>query len=142
MGDCVFSLCHLFDGLLLGLITGVISGLYTAFVAERIQRFYQIRNDALRRVRSIDFMSDDENFKIQRTNPQLGEAQREFVLLSSELYGLGHTKAGDAINKMINEFIPIISAHSIPPNFDETYSRWQKELRELPPSRWIYYRPW
>src|ERR1041385_3927957 len=96
--------------------------LYTAFVAERIQRFYQIRNEALRRVRSIDFMSDDDSFKIRRTNPQLGEAQREFVLLSSELYGLGHTRAGSAINKMVDEFIPIISAHSIPPNFDETYS--------------------
>lgn len=126
----------------MGLITGVISGLYTAFVSERIQRFYQIRNEALRRIRSVDYVLDDANFKASRTNKQLADAQREFTLLSSELYSLGHSEAGDALNSMTKEFGPIFGAREIPDNFDETYLRWQQQLRRLPPSRWQYYRPW
>jgi hypothetical protein len=124
------------------MITGVMSGLYTAFVSERVQRFYQIRNEALRRIRSIDFIFDDPNFKATRTNMQLADAQHEFGLLASELYGLGHKRAGDVLKKMANEFASIGSMPSVPSDFEETYSRWQTELRGLPPSRWVYYRPW
>jgi len=126
----------------MGIVTGVISGLYTAFVSERIQRFYQIRNEALRRIRSIDFMFGDANFKTSRTNVQLADASREFSLLTSELYSLGHRRAGDVLNQMAKEFVSIMAASSIPSDFDETYAKWQKELRNVPPSRWVYYRPW
>jgi hypothetical protein len=126
----------------MGVVTGVLSGLYTAFVSERIQRFYQIRNEALRRIRSIDFIFDDPNFKASRTNMQLADAQREFDLLASELDSLGHKRAANVLRKIANECASIQALPSVPSDFDKTYSRWQTELRGLPPSRWVYYHPW
>jgi hypothetical protein len=142
MTNCGFSLCHFFDALLMGMITGILSGLYTAFVSERIQRFYQIRNEALRRIRSIEFILNDSNFKVSRTNVQLGDSQRELRLLTSELDGLGHKRAGAVLRNIANECVSIQTMPFVPSNFNETYSTWQTELREMPPSRWVYYRPW
>lgn len=141
MNNCVFSLCHLFDGLLLGIITGVISGLYTAVVAERVSRFNSAKSDALRSVRSVDYVIGDPAFK-KRTNEQLISAQTEFMLLGAELRGFRQGKAADELDVVRDEFGPFILAPQLFEAFGDQYADWQKRIRKIRPSRWQFFKPW
>lgn len=75
-------------GLLGALVTGVVSGLYSGAVIARYSRFSNLRAEALRIVRSIDYMQEPAGMVIGNT-----ERVSELPLIASDLAFLGHKAA-------------------------------------------------
>lgn len=75
-------------GLLGALVTGVVSGLYSGVVIARYSRFSNLRSEALRLVRSIDYMQEPVSLVVANA-----EGVSKLPLIASDLAFLGHKAA-------------------------------------------------
>jgi hypothetical protein len=84
--------------LFLGIPIGIISGLYTGIIVTRYARFAELRNEALRIIRSIDFMQESSFIQINNDH----DVSR-LILISSDMVFLRHSKAGELVNQLSKE---------------------------------------
>ena len=77
------------ENIIIGVMTGIISGGYTGLVISKYILFTSLRREALRIIRRIDYI-DGQGYSNYESLP-------EMVLISSDLLSLNHQKAGDGI---------------------------------------------
>lgn len=127
--------------ILLSIPIGVISGLYTGLIVTRYARFAELRNEALRIIRTIDFVHEAP--KILVFNDQ--DISR-LVVIASDLFFLSHRNAGEKVIKLSNDIQGTnkeardgrVSIRE----YEDHYSRWQAVARDLPPSKRVIWRLW
>mgnify|MGYP000901260433 FL=1 len=114
----------------INILIGLFSGVYAGLIVARVAKFEELKNEAKRVVWGIDYVSiNDSNPNVTSTTDRT-----IFSAISSELYYLRHSNAGDKINQLSN-----IIDHTMrrPPNYvddmNKNYLTWQKIIRELRP---------
>lgn len=126
--------------LLLSLPIGIVSGLYSSLVVTKYARFSELRREALRIIRSIDYIGDDKQMIVQEPG-NLGS----LALIASDLYGLGHRSAGDTVSSLYNIILgsnsSVVSGTMAPQTYMAHHSDWQRQVREIGPNKRIYL-PW
>jgi hypothetical protein len=122
--------------LVIEIAIALVTGLYAGAIVARMARFSALKNEALRLARAIDTIPEE------RALTQIQRANTQFTLISSDLYYLGHRRAGDVLNKVSHEFGQFIGSQRIPANFLECYEKWQVMIRTMPPRRWSIFKPW
>ncbi|MGY1425223.1 hypothetical protein [Lysobacter sp. A289] len=126
--------------LLLSLPIGIVSGLYSSLIVTKYARFSELRREALRIIRSINYIGDDT--KLQVTEPSNLSA---LSLIASDLYGLGHRAAGDTISSLYDIILGASMAASsgfiTPAAYMTQHGDWQRRAREIGPNKRIYL-PW
>jgi len=122
--------------LVIEIAIALVTGLYAGAIVARMARFSALKNEALRLARAIDTIPEE------RALTQIQQANIQFALISSDLYYLGHTLAGNVLSKLSHEFDDVIGSRRIPADFVEYYEKWQVMIRTMPPSRWSIFRPW
>ena len=121
--------------------TGIITGIYSGFIVARMARFAALTGEALRLVRQIDFIFGDVAQEAA-TLKQLANAGAQFTLISSDFYARGHTKAGDNLNAISQEFGAITSTRPLTKNFMTQYVDWQRRVRTSPANWGTILKPW
>lgn len=125
-------------GVLVALVTGVVSGGYASLVVTRMARFEELRNETRRIIWGIDYVY------IGGEPPQVTahRSMRELLYISSELYALKHGDAGDTVSRLLQE---IDNTRLTPPAsvdaMNERYSRWQRTCRDLMPANAVIFNP-
>jgi hypothetical protein len=126
--------------LLFSLPIGIVSGLYSSLVVTKYARFSELRREALRIVRSINYIGDDTQLTVQEPS-NLGS----LALIASDLYGLGHRSAGDTVNLLYDIILganqSVVSGSMTPSAYMAQHSDWQRQVREIGPNKRIYL-PW
>lgn len=124
--------------LFLGIPIGIISGLYTGIIVTRYARFAELRNEALRIIRSIDFMQESSFIQINNDH----DVSR-LILISSDMVFLRHSKAGELVNQLSKEIQSTnIAARSGQINiidYSNYYGDWQTRARNLPPNKFVIF---
>lgn len=108
---------------------------YVTVVHSRYSKFQELKKEALRVIRSIDFIQEGQTLKIFNN-----EEVKNLVLVSSDLISLGHLNAAILINE-IQSYIHEISIHSQAGRlnadvFNINFSQWQKMVREMSPNKY------
>jgi hypothetical protein len=126
--------------LLLSFPIGIISGLYSSLVVTKYARFSELRREALRIMRSINYIGDDTQMIVSEPSNL-----SSLTLVASDLYSLGHLSAGDKINLLhdiiIGANISVASGSLSPKAYMSQHSDWQLQVREVGPNKHIYL-PW
>ncbi|MCD9088693.1 hypothetical protein [Stenotrophomonas sp. SY1] len=126
--------------LLLSLPIGIVSGLYSSLIVTKYARFSELRWEALRIIRSINFIGDDTQLEV--TEPS---NLSSLPLIASDLYGLGHRAAGSTINSLydiiLGANIAIASGAITPAAYMSQHEDWQRQSGEISPNKRIYL-PW
>ena len=121
-------------GLILSLPIGVIAGLYSGLIVTRYSRFSELRNEALRIIRSINYTQEETNIVVSEKNdlPKL-------ILISSDLLFLQHRRAADSIitlSAAVLETNQEAEYGRIPIDvYEQRYRHWQNMVRNLQPSK-------
>ena len=117
---------------------GVIAGLYSGLIITRYSRFTSLRSEAIRIVRSIDYMASNNNLVITRT-----EELPKLFLIVSDLLSLKHRKAAETLstlNTAILESNALAERGQITSDeYDQRYLHWQKMIREMSPNKVIIF---
>lgn len=126
---------------IISLLLGVPIAFYCSAVYGRISHFSEIKREILRIIRSIDFMQEETGVVI--TND---EDVSKLSLISSELISLSHYKAAEEVSRICSDFYEV-SMHARLGRLDtsafgQSYSNWQSAVRNLPPNRLAFWRPW
>ena len=127
--------------LLIGIPLSIITGLYSGAILSRYVRFSDLRNEALRIIRTIDFMQESGDVSISNTDDVA-----KLTLISSDLYFLKHRKAAEIVNA-IRADVDEISTHASVGRlkvsaFGQNYSNWQNMARTLPPNKLVLWSLW
>ncbi|MAK56545.1 MAG: hypothetical protein CML17_12000 [Pusillimonas sp.] len=116
-----------------GIVAGVISGVYSGLIMARIARFYEVKAQALRLVRRIDFVINNKGLTFTRPMKQ-----GELSLLAAELIQLQHRSAAKRFFEIDIQITTIqhgAKAHGQHANvIHELYRGWQKLIREASPN--------
>ncbi|MDZ7594581.1 MAG: hypothetical protein U0932_08020 [Thiobacillus sp.] len=126
---------------LLGIPIGLISGLYTGMIVTRYARFAELRNEALRIVRAIDYMSEEKSVRISND-----EDVPKLLHVSSDLLFLSHKEAGEQVSQLLQE-IRTATDDARRGTISSTeyggyHVAWQRAARELPPSKKVLWALW
>lgn len=126
--------------LIFSLPIGIAGGLYSSLVVTKYARFSELRSEALRIIRSIGFIGDDD--KLEITEP---ESLKSMALIASDLAGLGHKVACETVLEIYNVILASNSATTAgemrPTAYMDAYADWQRRTREISPNKRIYL-PW
>ena len=134
-----FSSSDVFLSLLLGVISGVISGWMTGVLITRINRFSSIKSEALGHLNSVEYPENEgAEYADEGTISQIKD-------LANELYRFGHKSAGNIFNSVhfaIDwEMCLFRSGQSNIENIENTLSQCRRKIRELRPSQRVFI-PW
>ncbi|MBD9437962.1 hypothetical protein IB223_17825 [Pseudoxanthomonas sp. PXM03] len=126
--------------LILSLPIGIVSGLYSSLIVTKYARFSELRREALRIIRSINYIGDGAQMTVQEP------ANLSYLaLIASDLYGLGHRSAGDTINSLYDTILganrSVMSGAMDPLTYISQHGDWQRQAREIDPNKRIYL-PW
>ncbi len=120
--------------LILSLPLGVIGGLYSGLIVARYSRFSELRNEALRIIRTINYMQEEQKIIVSEKNdlPRL-------TLISSDLLFLQHRRAGNSIVTLSTAVLEtnheaeqgLVSID----DYEQRYLHWQSMVRNLQPSK-------
>ncbi|WP_312400739.1 hypothetical protein [Stenotrophomonas indicatrix] len=126
--------------LLLSLPIGVVSGLYSSLIVTKYARFSELRREALRIIRSINFVGDNEGAQI--IEPDNLDA---LALIASDLIGLGHDAAGKEANRIYDVILSsnaaALAGAISAKRYLHLHASWQQQVRCLGPNKRIYL-PW
>lgn len=126
--------------LVLSLPIGIVSGLYSSLIVTKYARFSELRREALRIIRSINYIGDDQHMTVQEPANLSSLAQ-----IASDLYGLGHRSAGDTVNSLYDAILganrAVMSGAIDPRTYMSQHDDWQRQAREVDPDKRIYL-PW
>jgi hypothetical protein len=124
----------MFGDLAVGIITGIFSGGYTGFVIARYTKFRDLRDEALRIVRGIDYIADSDGVVAKIT----GYDSRRMSLIISDLLGAKHKGSGDIISGLDKKLgHTVLKAEASGVAIDEVFkadSQAQEEIRKTTPS--------
>ncbi|PNM19800.1 hypothetical protein [Yersinia enterocolitica] len=120
------------ENIIIGVMTGIISGGYTGLVISKYILFTSLRREALRIIRRIDYI-DGQGYSNYESLP-------EMVLISSDFLSLNHQKAGDSIMGVFNKINTEISMRPLSTNGD-IICEGQKTIRSLPANIWVLINP-
>lgn len=127
--------------LFLGIPLSIITGLYSGAILSRYVRFADLRNEALRIIRAIDFIQETGCLTVSKN-----EDVAKLTLISSDLYFLKHRKAAEIVNTIrsdINEMSIHAKAGRIgSESFEQSYINWQNMARTLPPNKLALWSFW
>ena len=120
--------------LILSLPLGVIGGLYSGLIVARYSRFSELRNEALRIIRTINYMQEEQKIIVSEKNdlPRL-------TLISSDLLFLQHRRAGNSIVTLSTAVLE--TNHEAEQgrvsidDYEQRYLHWQSMVRNLQPSK-------
>lgn len=126
--------------LILSLPIGIAGGLYSSLIVTKYARFSELRAEALRIIRSIRFVGDDNKLEIFEPNNL-----DSMALVASDLAGLGHEAACETVLEIYNVILhsnsATIAGEMRPTNYMDAYADWQRRTREISPNKRIYL-PW
>jgi len=125
----------------MGLIVGTLIGAAFAFpsgvILARWQRFYQIRDDALRIIQMIDFVNEGGRVAFIRS-PEV----EKLTLLAGDFFRIRQSAAGEKLGMINQEIINYLyvtpAARSDYTAFERSYAEWQHTLRNLTGDAWGY----
>lgn len=128
-------------GLLLSIPLGLVSGLYTGLIVTRYARFAELRGEALRIIRAIDFMQEDSGVHITHH-----EDVPKLLLVSSDLLFLHHRKAGEFVAQLFQQIsstnYDAQSGKLCAGEYNNRYAAWQEAARALPPNKLVMWALW
>ncbi len=127
--------------LLLSIPLGLVSGLYTGLIVTRYARFAELRSEALRIIRAIDFMSDGAGVQLSHH-----EDVPKLLLISSDLLFLRHKEAGEQMAQLLQR---ISTTNYEAQNgklsvgeYNSQHTAWQEAARALPPNKLVLWAFW
>ncbi|WKJ89797.1 hypothetical protein QZJ86_17530 [Methylomonas montana] len=127
--------------LLVGIPIGLISGLYTGLIVTRYARFAELRNEALRIIRAIDYIEEGPLVKISNN-----EDVPKLINVASDLLFLKHKKAGEQVCQLLKNISDKTNDAKLGKisvvEFGEQHSKWQKTARELPGNKIVLWALW
>ncbi|WP_243385032.1 hypothetical protein [Geothrix alkalitolerans] len=127
--------------LVVGISTGVATGLYSALIVARYQRFADLRAQLLKIIREIDTIHEGPHiiFPRRKEIPEFSSVACDFLFLQ-------HRQAGDMTLRLSSE---ITTAMYLASNrkmdyesFSKSYSDWQDTCRNLAPSKKQLFQFW
>ncbi|WP_155957773.1 hypothetical protein [Fodinicurvata sediminis] len=129
-------------GIAIGIFTGLVSGTYTGLVVARYTRFRDLRDEALRVVRGIEYCCvDDESVRTIS-----GYNHQRMLDISSDLIAANQKKVSQNFLDLDKELLSTISraknngiAFSEMKDIDK---KAQKKVRKATPSRLTLLSPW
>jgi hypothetical protein len=127
--------------LIYGVPIGILSGIYSGVIVSRYARFAELRNEVLRVVRSICYISEESKIIISNdSNFSM------LVLISSDLFFLKHKKSAERVNLISSQ---IREAGYKASNGQLTYDEYNKLIldcqflaRNLPANKAILWSLW
>ncbi|HDH0725660.1 hypothetical protein [Klebsiella aerogenes] len=120
----------------INLLMSLATGGYMGIVISKAVAFSNIKKEALRIVRTIDTLGPN-GAVFHKT-----ENVTTLLLLSSELLGLKHKKAAGVINKVFIDINKEIFSPSLDSSIrDEILADAQKNIRNLPASKFVLFNP-
>lgn len=127
--------------LFLGIPIGIISGLYTGIIVTRYARFAELRNEALRIIRSIDFMQESSSIQISNDHDV-----SKLILISSDMFFLRHIKAGELVSQLSQQIQSTNNEARYGriniSDYSNRYASWQTSARNLPPNKFVICSFW
>jgi len=129
---------ELLKNIILGLFTGMATGLYSGLIVTKYHNFLNIKNEALRAIQKIDYMLSGAKIEITNSS-DISNLQ----YIASELCRLKHQEAGEEILKLFKEINTInIQAGTGQIEFESYKSchlKWQESVRNLSPSKLVIF---
>lgn len=126
--------------LILSLPIGIASGLYSSLIVTKYARFSELRREALRIIRLINYIGDDTRVTVQEP-----ANLSSLALIASDLYGLGHPSAGGTINSLYDAILganrSVLSGAMDLRTYASQHGEWQRQARDIDPNMKIYL-PW
>jgi len=126
--------------LAMALIPGTIAGYYSGLLMAKVSKFNSLKFEALRIVRSINFVGDSQITSVTRS-----DKVQDLHLIASELLLLKHKKSGMKVLEISNEVLNAVAACELAPYdvqlFGKQVASWQLRLRGIKPGARILL-PW
>ncbi|MGZ5540701.1 MAG: hypothetical protein ACXWE3_03120 [Methylobacter sp.] len=120
---------------------GLVSGLYTGLIVTRYSRFAELRNEALRIIRSIDFMETEDKVRVSNN-----ENVPNLLNISSDLLFLKHRKAGEQVIQLLKEVSSTTHEAQVGKlnviEYGRCHAEWQRIARELPGNKIVLWSLW
>ncbi|WP_295843547.1 hypothetical protein [uncultured Xanthomonas sp.] len=91
--------------LAMALIPGSMAGYYSGLLIAKLSKFNALKYEALRAVRSVNHMGDDQGTQILRS-----DKVEDLHLIASELFSLQHKTAGMTVMAVSNDLLNAIAA--------------------------------
>jgi hypothetical protein len=124
----------MFVDLAVGIVTGIFSGGYTGFVLARYTKFRDLRDEALRIVRGIQYVTSDNDPFTNIT----GYDPLRMALIGSDLFSAKHKKFGliiTDINKDLSDIVFKAHRSGVPiGKISKADSHAQERIRKATPS--------
>ncbi|WP_313204259.1 hypothetical protein [Stenotrophomonas sp.] len=119
--------------LAMALIPGTIAGYYSGLLMAKVNKFNSLKFEALRVVRSINYLGDSKNTSVTRS-----EKTQDLHLIASELLMFKHQKSGMKVMAISNDVLDTLAACEFAPYdvalFEKQIAKWQLTLRGIKPS--------
>jgi hypothetical protein len=132
--------CSVAYDLLMALVPGTAAGYYSGLLMAKQSKFNSLKYEALRIVRGINYIGDDEKTQILRS-----DRVDDLHLIAFELLQLKHTNAGTAVLRISNEILDAIAscnhATCSAKSLSQQIKAWQEQLREMRVDK-NFYLPW
>jgi len=127
--------------LLLSLPIGIIGGLYSGLIVTRYSRFADLRNEALRLIRRIDYMQEGD-LVVFSNNEHISE----LLYISSDLLFLKHRKAGTQISQLLQDIYSSTQDAETgkidSTDYSNLHGEWQETARKLPGNKLVLWSLW
>jgi hypothetical protein len=124
----------------MALVPGTVAGYYSGLLMAKLSKFNTLKYEALRAIRSINYMGDD-----QRTQILQSDKAEDLYLIASELLSLRHKKAGMTVTlvgkDLLNAIAACKSSSYAAEKLQTQISEWQRQIREINPSK-RFFLPW
>lgn len=125
------------DTIIISVITGVVSGFISSVLVTRLARFENLRSEAQRILRGLEYMQTDNGVDIIAGRPD----STRLTNIASDFYALGHQKAGTLIcelNSDINRVLCDPQSYELVQIAD---AEWQRVGRSLKPNMRAILKP-
>ncbi|MCC8445365.1 hypothetical protein [Xanthomonas translucens] len=126
--------------LVMAFVPGTVAGYYSGLLMAKLSKFNTLKYEALRVVRSINYIGDGPRTQILRS-----DKAEDLHLIASELLSLRHKAAGMMVmavsNNLLNAIAACESSTYAVEKLQAQISDWQKQIREIKPSK-RFFLPW
>lgn len=126
---------------IISLLLAIPISFYCTTVYGRVSRFSEAKREALRIIRAVNFMQEQNGVVITKDKeiPKLN-------LIVSELLSLKHLEAAEQLSRICSDFHEV-SMHAKNGRLDfsavdQSYSKWQAAINKLTPNRLAFWTPW
>jgi DNA polymerase III delta subunit len=126
--------------LMMALVPGTVAGYYAGLLTAKQSKFSALKSEALRCVRSINYIGDEQQTDLHKT-----ERSEELYLIASEFLQLKHRRAGENLLTIAGEVAKLVAScqmSSVPvQGVMSNITQWQERIRALRPGL-RFFLPW